>query len=358
MLDLQSLTQNIQHNCHISDAQFAGNYTMCIFLLKMRGYYRWEKGIPLSQPLPRSEIGDWLTAREEYWEELRELPLSPVVLNTQSFDPFDSKSINEILNPQGYVYSGGIGIFHKPYFFLGKLEKKETCKNVTHLVSSKEYARDLAAPPAMLLGETVFVRKESLRTVIWERIDEWRLKNNQDTPMARALACYNFEVRQNTELETILDEITENELEVVLLHETGEARARLLLGTQWEDLLHALPRSNAEFITRAVRDNLADCLITLPTLIETENTPSLHFYFANFNGMRKELFPEALEAYQYWLDSGSLSALGDVCQNGVQHWTTIAEKILNLYQNHANNLAKDIETLANEMASETCLIHI
>jgi hypothetical protein len=172
--------------------------------------------------------------------------------------------------------------------------------------------------------------------------------------MARALACYNFEARQNTELETILDEMTENELKVVLLHETGEAQARLLLGTQWEDLLHALPRSNAEFITRAVRDNLADCLTTLPTLIKSENTASLHFYFANFNGMRKELFPEALAAYQSWLDSGSLSALDNVCKNGQQRWETIAEKILSLYQNHANNLAKDIETLANK----TCPVRV
>ena len=358
MLDLQSLTQNIQHNCHISDAQFAGNYTMCIFLLKMRGYYRWEKGIPLSQPLPRSEIGDWLTTREEYWDSLHELSLSPVTLNDQTFDPFDSHSINEILNPHGYVYSGGYGIYHKPYFFLGKLEKKEVRDGITLLISSEEYARDLVAPPAMLLNETVFIRKESLRNLIWERIDEWRIKKSKDSPMARALACYDFEARQDKHMESILDEITNNELDVVLLHETGEAQARLLLGTQWEDLLNALPRSNAEFITRAVRDNLADCLTTLPTLIETENIASLHFYFANFNGMRKELFPEAMEAYQNWLDSGSLSALSEVCQNGQRHWEAIAGKILGLYHNHANNLANDIESLAIEAINKTCPVHI
>jgi len=212
----------------------------------------------------------------------------------------------------------------------------------------------MVAPPAMLLGETVFIRKESLRNVIWERIDEWRLKKHQDTPIARCLACYDFDERQSEHMESILDDITDNELKVVLLHETGEAQARLLLGTQWEDLLQTLPRSNAEFIARAVRDNLADCLITLPALIETENTASLHFYFANFNGMRKELFPEALQAYQNWLDSGSLSALDDVCLYGRQHWQTIAEKILHLYQDHANNLARDIEALANE----TCPIRI
>lgn len=345
MLDLKSLTDSIQHNCHISDAQFAGNYTMCVFLLKMREYYRWEKKIPLSHPLPRSDIGEWLTEREDYWEQVQELSFSHLDLNNQKLDPFDSEQINNYLNPLGYVYSGGYGVFHKPYFFLGKLERKEVNNGVTLLVSNEEYARDMVAPPAMLLGDTVFIRKESLRRIIWERIDEWRLKQKTDSPMARALACYGYKKGHQEDMETILDQITDNELEAVLLHETGEAQARILLGPQWEDLLNTLPRSKAEFIARAVRDHLADCLITLPTLVEARNEPSLHFYFANFTGMRKEIFPEAFEAYQRWIDSGSLSTLRDVYQRGQIHWQELAKTILELYQTHTKNLAEDIETL-------------
>lgn len=345
MLDLQLLTQRIQHNCHISDAQYAGHYTMCIFLLKMREYYRWEKGIPLSHPLPRKEIGEWLVEREQFWDELDSLSFSPLSLNNQDYDPFDSDQINAHLNPQGYVYSGGLGIFHKPYFFLGKLEKKEVRGNITLLVSSEEYARDLVAPPAMLLGDTVYIRKESLRRIIWERVDEWLLKQQQDTPMARALACYDFESRHNGDMESLLDQMTDNELESVLLHETGEAQARILLGPQWEELLTALPRSKAEFIARAVRDHLADCLTTLPSLLESENESSLHFYFANFNGMRKEIFPEAYKAYQHWVESGNLSALEEVCQKGQIYWQELANKMLEVYQTHTNKLAEDIESL-------------
>jgi hypothetical protein len=345
MLDLQLLTHRIQHNCHISDAQYAGHYTMCIFLLKMREYYRWEKGIPLSHPLPRKEVGEWLIEREQFWDELESKSLISLSLNNQEFDPFDSEQINAHLNPQGYVYSGGLGIFHKPYFFLGKLEKKEVRDNITLLVSSDEYARDLVAPPAMLLGDTVYIRKESLRRIIWERIDEWLLKQQKDTPMARALACYGFENQHNSNMESLLDLITDNELESVLLHETGEAQARILLGTEWEELLHALPRSKAEFIARAVRDHLADCLTTLPSLVENGNEASLHFYFANFNGMRREIFPEAMKAYQHWVDSGSLVGLKEVYRNGQLYWQELAKKILDLYQTHTSRLAEDIETL-------------
>ena len=43
---------------------------MCIYLLKMREYYRWEKGLPYGAHLPREEVGAWLAEREAMWEHL------------------------------------------------------------------------------------------------------------------------------------------------------------------------------------------------------------------------------------------------------------------------------------------------
>lgn len=57
MFDLKTLTESVQKNCHISDAQYAGHYTLCVFLLKMREYYRWENAIPQSQRLPKEAVG-------------------------------------------------------------------------------------------------------------------------------------------------------------------------------------------------------------------------------------------------------------------------------------------------------------
>ena len=361
MFDLKTLTESVQKNCHISDAQFAGHYTLCVFLLKMREYYRWEKAIPQSQSLPKEAVGSWLTQRENEWDELESLPLSSIRIGDESFEPFESAAINQRLNPLGYVYSGGIGIFHKPYFFLGKLERKETQHGITLLVSSDEYARDMVAPPAMLQDNTVFIRKQCLRRAIWERIEEWLLKRPPDSPIARTLACYSSQneldsiinsvsrptatASHNEGMESILDQITENELESVFLHETGEAQVRQLLGSQWEVLLSELPRSRAEFIVRAVRDHLADSLTTLPTLLETENAAALHFYFANFTGMRRELFPEALLAYQTWVESGNLLPLKHAVLHGQQHWYAQAQQILVLHDSATTSLADAIEAL-------------
>ena len=351
MLDLKTLTATVQKNCHISDAQYAGQYTLCIYLLKMREYYRWEMTIPQSHALPKEAIGSWLSERESYWDELSSQSFSPLTIGEHEFEPFDCEAINALLNPLGYVYSGGIGVFQKPYFFLGKLEQKSVHNDITLLVSAKEYARDLVAPPAMLLGDTVFIRTECLRRMIWERIEEWRLKKQPDTAMARALACYSSLLPTDDHgLEALLDQMTDNERDAVLLHEIGEAQAQPLLGADWEKLLAALPpRAIAGLIVRAVRDHLADSLSTLPALIESQNHASLHFYFANLNGLRRELYPEALQAYQSWVDSGNLATLEQLCQQAQQRWLALAQHILELYsaENDIDTLATAIENLSD-----------
>jgi len=48
----------VRTNCHISDARHATDYTLCIYLLKMREYYRWENDMPFSSSLPHEDLTD------------------------------------------------------------------------------------------------------------------------------------------------------------------------------------------------------------------------------------------------------------------------------------------------------------
>lgn len=313
--NLPELADAVQRNCDISDARHAGDYGMCTFLLKMREFYRWEQELPLTRALPRAELGDWLSAREAQWRALEAEPFRGLPLEAGEADPMAAEAANRELLPRGAVYSAGYGRFGKPVFFLGALARVEEREGLRVIVSSCEYARELAAPPAMLQGRTIYVRQESVRRYLWEKIEEWQWRKAGNR-MARALVGYDFVA----DPEGALARMAGNEIESMILHEIGEARAGELLGPAWEDMLASPQSAGAEAEARAVRDLLADCLVTLPALIARENRPALHFHFATFDAPRRELFPEALEAYEAFAAGGSLRRLARVAAEGAERW--------------------------------------
>ncbi len=325
MRNLPRLTDVVQHNCDISDARHAGDYGLCTFLLKMREYYRWEHELPFAHALPKDALGDWLNAREQQWDRIETEDFSPLPLARGDVDPFDAGATNRELVPQGFVYSAGYGRFQKPMFFLGRLQRVEERAGFTILASSCEYARELAAPPAMLQGRTIFARLESVRRYLWEKIEEWQWRK-QDNAMARALASYEFK----SDTEAALERMVDNEAESMILHELGEAMAGELLGEAWRDMTLSVARTKGESLARAVRDLLADCLSTLPRLLERANLPALHFYFATFDAPRRQLFPQALEAYEHFLHDGALDPLWQVVHEGKERWLATARGLLAL----------------------------
>jgi len=330
----------IRTNCHISDALHATDYTLCVYLLKMREYYRWEHGIPFNAPIPQQALSGWLTGREALWSSLEGEPFASIPLSSQLHDPFDAEPINAVLNGMGYVYSSGLGRNLKPHFFLGELEQRSDHDGYTVYISGKEYARDLTAPPAMSRGRTIFIRRESLRRMLWEKIEEWRW-NRPANAMQKAIECYDFDGAPRQALE----QMTGREIRTLLLHEIGEILAGRELGAAWETVLSILPHSKAELLMRSVRDHLADTLATLPGLLDEAEAASLHFYFANLTNLRRLLFPSLLTAYEQWTQTGELGPLKDLIEAGRRHWSSLAGEILALHENGADNLAQEITTL-------------
>jgi hypothetical protein len=340
-MNFANLVETVQRNCHISDARHAGNYTMCTFLLKMRELYRWEHNIPLTTSLPRDDIGNWLRRRENDWHELEAADYEPLQIGSQSIDPFDTEAVNEILIPEGHVYHSGLGLFGKPHFFLGRLYQQEHSNDTSILVSSREYARDLVAPPAMMRDSTIFISRESVRRYIWEKIEEWQFRGSHISPLSRALDDF----EQGAGMEDVLDLLTDNISETMILHELGEFIAGEMLGDEWQQMLLVVSTGKAEMIARAARDLLADCLVVLPALIETGNTTALHFYFAGYSGLRRSLYPEAVSAYEHWIEHDDLSQLRSAARSGIARWQRTTTEILELYGNARRDISKGIEAL-------------
>ena len=338
-----ALCEAVQYNCGVADARHACDYAMCVYLLKMREYYRWEQGRAFDAALPKDDLGAWLSRREALWQDLEDRPFRKLRVGERTFDPFETAAINLLLNPRGYVYSGGFGNNGVPHFFLGHLESKRTCGGVQILVSAAECARDLAAPPAMSLDGAIFVRRESIRRMIWEKLAEWRW-NRAHNAMARAFSYYDFD----GDLERALDDMTQNEIETVTLHEIGEIEAARLLGKKWHEMLARLPRSRAEIMARAVKDNLADSIAVLPALVGGRKIPSLHFHVASLTAIRKRLFPALTDAYRDWRHSGSLEAIEKLAAPARRHWRQTADRLLDAFERDGEAAAPRIETLCEQ----------
>jgi hypothetical protein len=326
MMDLPNfpeLVESVQRNCHIADARHARETTLCNYLLEMREFYRWENEVPLARQLPRQEVGSWISAREALWDGLQADELERLPVGARSYDAFDVGAINATLLPQGLVYGGGYGRFGKPHFFLAQLERRDERQGLTLLVSGCEYARDITAPPAALQGGVVFLRRDALRRWLWDKIEIWGVRK-ADGALKSALDYYGFEADPAAALERMTDQ----ESETLILHELGEALAGPLLGPAWGDLIASFSGRRAEVIARAVRDNLADCLSTLPQLIERGAVGSIHYYFANFEGMRGKVFPLLARAYLNWRESGSTAALSEAAAAGAAHWRVAALRLI------------------------------
>jgi len=337
---IRDLARAVQYNCNISDARHGTDFSLCVYLMKMREYYRWEMRLPYGAALEKDQVGDWLQAREQLWEELEHAELEPIAVDGEEFDPFDSDGINARLEAYGLVYSGGLGNKAKPHFLLGELEQRRCNGDYSVLVVAGEYARDLAAPPAMTLGKSIFLRRESLRRMLWEKLESWRW-SRPDNALGRAFACYDFD----TCLDDSLDLMTEREIDALLLHETGEYEAGERLGEGWNRMLLDLVQTPAEIMARAVRDHLADCLVTIPALSEKGDAASLHFYVGNLASMRKEIFPGLGRAYEEWLFSGDTEPLIVIANRGGEHWERLARDMMELHRIYGGESAKAIERL-------------
>ncbi len=326
MTDIVNMREIVQRNCDISDAQYARNYTMCIYLLKMRELYRWEQGLELGERLPGQAVGSWVAAREHRWDGLEDEEFDCLPIVSGCADPFESATINDQLTASGCVYGGGIGRLGKPHFFLGRLDEVRRHEDLRVFLCGEEYARDLTAPPAMAQGRHLFVRRESLRRMLWEMIEDWRWKRRPG-PVADLVAAYDFDREPRAALEVM----TESQIELVVRHELGEAMAARELGADWERMLAGCLGSVWEIKLRACRDHLADSLSTLPYLVTGDELAPVHFFFANLQGERKQLWPRAERIYQRWRESGEYSELARLADSGGGHWLRICRALLDAW---------------------------
>ncbi len=331
---LDAVIETTQHNADVADAHYAGGYTLCIYLMKMRDYYRWRHDLDPSAPVDRTALGEWIPNMETRWDELEasDATYQPVPLPGRKFDCFDNDSINAALNPLGYVYAGIHGRGGMPHFFFARLVHQDAADNpesgviqqspLKMLIAGRELARSMTAPPAMSAPGLIFVRRDALRRYLGAMVEEWNWKR-EDNAMGKVISHYDFDADPTIALDRLLDAEQEN----VILHEIGERVAGSLIGDGWQSLLGRVDDPLTELKIRAVRDNLADCLASLPACVTLENWASLDFYYANMTPLRRELFPSFCDAYRRVRGNGDYRALAPVIARAKAHWLRVSREL-------------------------------
>ncbi|MBS0593854.1 MAG: hypothetical protein JSR84_10340 [Proteobacteria bacterium] len=342
---LQPLVAAVQANCHVADARHATELTLCTYLLQMREFFRWERGLPFGAALARHEVGAWLAEREALWEQVQGDAWQPLPLPDAGppADPFDAPAVNARLGGTGLLYGAGIGAGGRPDFFLAELHARTQRDGLPVAVAGHELARGLLAPPAALADEhgnaRIVLRRESIARWAWERFEAFRLRPAAGSAFAAAAEAYGLD----RDLDAALPRLVDEQAEAALLHEIGEYRVGRRLGPAWAALRQALPTRRGELYARALRDLLADFDVTLPTLLARGADRSLHLWFAAFDGVRAQLYPGLPAAWRAWRGGDGGAALRAACAAGRRHFEALAQDLLRRHAAGGDAAAADIE---------------
>jgi hypothetical protein len=351
------LAAAVQTNCHIADARHATDMTLCVYLLQMREFHRWERGLPFGAMLARDAVGAWIAEREALWSALEDRPFVELPVPVPcgpaagTLDPFDITAINDCLRPLGLLYGAGLVGAERPVFFLAELHGTHTCDGLEVLTAGRELARGLNAPLAVLdraSDEPVIVlRRESLARWCWEKFETWSLRRREGSAFHAAVQAYGLDRDFEAALPRWLDE----QSEVLVLHELGEARAGRWLDPAWAAMRLALPTRRTDLYVRAVRDHLADFGITLPTLLDRDAEASIHVWFANYDGVREALYPFLTDAYAQWRAGDGGTALRRAIAGGQAHFSRLAQQVLDCHAGGGDAAGASIERLLTSAAA-------
>ncbi|MCB2190376.1 MAG: hypothetical protein KQI62_02350 [Deltaproteobacteria bacterium] len=307
----EGLLAQVKDNCAIADASVAGRFSLCGLLLRLRNLYKWERGLPPWQEQDTSQVLEWVSEREQLWEEALEKEPQPLSLNGRSYDPWDTEGINQVLVPLGLLYGAGVVGGGAPVFFLARQEKIwQTDGLVVHQLG-EELTQDILFLPGLRQGSDIFLRSGPFPYLVWDLLADPR---PSQTGFKRfALQAYGRDYREvvtNPSWEA-LEPVLEGEMQAVLWHEMGEAGdaapAQELLGMAASE--H--PGSDVEHFVRGIKDLMADCgpQGRLAQIAAHQSQGALGLYPVWQAGFLKLLFPEIVPAVQGFMDHGDWEAV-------------------------------------------------
>lgn len=335
----ETLIEDIQHNCNISDARDHGIYSMCTMVLKLRNLYKWERDIePWEEPEP-GDLLDWIDTKENYWESLANEPFRQLGINGQTYSPIESEAVNAVFREDKLVYGAGYGRSMKAVFFVAEELEQRRVEGLPVSIMGRERAKEMASPFAMAQEGAVYIRREPLRYFLWDQIQE--LRSSCRGSFRHGLNLYGLltdNQLDQAKFKEKLDYIVDQEMDIFIYHEVGELLQDTLDSTTLQKIIATFPGTVIELVCRSIKDILAD---THPKgliahIMHQRQQTSLSFYVGFLDGMRKELFPEIFHAWSQFIDSGDWQLIEQARQKSRERLLILAGNIKKITKDIGN----------------------
>ncbi|MBM9605565.1 Sfum_1244 family protein [Desulfopila inferna] len=327
----KSIIEDIQHNCHISDARDHGIYSMCTMVLKLRNLYKWEHDLEPWEEAEPADLLDWIDCKENYWSSIADESFRLLGVNGKTYSPDNLMDVNRLFSGDGLVYGAGYGRSMKSVFFLADKLEERNVAGCPVIILGRERAREMASPFAMAQDGVVYIRRDSLRYFLWDQIQE--LRSSLRVPFRHTLKLYGLLKEGELDQEGLkekLDTIVDEEMNVFIYHEVGEILQDTLQSATLEKIVRRFPGSAIELVCRSIKDILADThpqgLLSYITRERRET--SLGLYMSLLEGVRKILFPELAEAWESFSQDNNWSHIEDAAVRCRNKNMELAEKVL------------------------------
>ena len=149
-----------------------------------------------------------------------------------------------------------------------------------------------------------------------------------------------------------LEKIFKAEIETYIYHELGEIEDTFFDRDIWREIIGTFPHTPIEHLVRAVKDFLADTKEngTLRFIISERNKTSLGLYVAFIDGLRKELFPELIEAFSKFIQTRDWKIIEEAVSVGNNNARNYVETIIKIYR--AGKEKNDMTWTKNEIENK------
>jgi len=327
----QSLIDQIQFNCDVSDSRYWGFFSICGLLMSLRVLYLTMNDMKPWSQIDREDISGWISQKELKWDELEGEDFRPLTINGVSLDPFDMESINNALKEERLVYGAGYGLFKKPSFFLADLDSYREVNDCKVYSSRREYVRDLFTSPGMLRERQIFIRLDPLRTLLWDKFLESKGKCNP--ALEYAFAQYGLADGQEIGLffENKFEELTRKYADMILYHEIGEVAEE---ADDWQEMILEANTKDDEFFLRAIEDLIADTSDFGPIrrCIEENNKGNLSLCVALLDRYKVKMHLEIKDAFDQFVDSEDWGLLEEARKSVYAKLTSFRDELTAAYR--------------------------